>query len=69
MRSPKCNYIDDAAGNEERTRQVAAILAAGLERLLERRKEAAQQAAAALDFRPNVSVTTDCRSNGNAEGR
>jgi len=69
MRSLKCNYIDDAAGNEQRTRQVASILAAGLERLLKSRKEAARQAGTALDFPPNVSVTTDCQSNGYAEER
>ncbi len=69
MRSLKCNYIDDAAGSEERTRQVASILAAGLERFLKSRKEAGRQAGTALDFPANVSVTTDCRSNGYAEGR
>ena len=69
MRSLKCNYTDAAAGNEERVRQVASILAAGLERLLERRKEAGQRAGTPLDFPPNVSVTTDYQSNGNAEGR
>ena len=69
MRSLKCNNVDDAAGNEERTRQVALILAAGLERLLKGRKEAGQRAGTALDFPPNVSVTTDCQSNGYAEGR
>ena len=69
MRSLKCNYIDDAAGNEQRTRQMASILAAGLERLLNSRKEAGQRAGTALDFPPNVSVTTDCRSNGYAEER
>ena len=69
MRSLKCNYIDDAAGNEERTRQIASILAAGLERFLKSRKETGRQAGTALDFPANVSVTTDCRSNGYAEGR
>jgi len=69
MRFLKCNYLDDAGGTEERVRQVASILAAGLERLLERRKEAAQRAGTALDFPPNVSVTTDCQSNGDAEVR
>ncbi len=69
MRSLECNYIDDAAGNEERTRQVASILAAGLERFLKSRKEAGRQAGTALDFPPNVSVTTDCQSNGYAKGR
>jgi hypothetical protein len=68
MRSLKCNYTDGAAGGEERSRQVVAILAAGLERLLKSRKEADRQAGTALDFPPNVSVTTDCRSNGNVEG-
>jgi hypothetical protein len=67
MRSLKCNYIEDAAGNEERTRQVASILAAGLERFLKNRKEAGRQAGTALDFPPDLSVTTDCQSNGDAE--
>jgi len=69
MRSLKCNNVDDAAGNEERTRQVALILAAGLERLLKGRKEAGQRAGTPLDFPPNVSVTTDYQSNGNVEVR
>ena len=69
MRFLKSNYIDDVAGNEERIRQVASILAAGLERLLKGRKEAGQRADTPLDFPPNVSVTTDYQSNGNAEGR
>ena len=67
MRSLKCNYIDDAAGNEERTRQVASILAAGLERFLKSRKEAAKNPDTAVDFPPDLSVTTDCQSNGNVE--
>jgi hypothetical protein len=69
MRSLKCNYTDGAAGNEQRSQQVAAILAAGLERLLRSRKDAGQRAGTPLDFPPNVSVTTDYQSNGNAEER
>jgi len=69
MRSLECNYIDAAAENEERTRQVASILAAGLERLLRSRKDAGRQAGTALDFPPNVSVTTDCQSNGYVKER
>jgi hypothetical protein len=68
MRSLKCKYSDDAAGNEERTRQIASILAAGLERLLKSRKDADRQAGTALDFPPNVSVTTDYQPNGDVEG-
>jgi len=69
MKFLKCNWVGDAAGNEERTRQVASILAAALERLLRSRKDAGQRAGTPLDFPPNVSVTTDYQSNGNAEGR
>jgi len=63
------SYVREEPDDEERTRQVASILAAGLERFLKSREEAGRQAGTALDFPANVSVTTDCRSNDYGEGR
>jgi hypothetical protein len=61
------SYVREEPADAERTRKVAAILAAGLERLLRSRKEAVKNPYAGLDFPPDLSVTTDCQSNGDAE--
>jgi hypothetical protein len=61
------SYVKEEPDDEERTRKVAAILAAGLERLFRNRKEAVKNPDAGLDFPPDLSVTTDCQSNGDAE--
>ncbi len=56
--------VSDESGAEERTRRVVAILATGIERLL---KSQGQTAGSGVDLPPDVSVTTDCQSNGHVE--
>ena len=53
---------EDSGDVKERARRIAAILAAGLERLLTGR----QEVEAALDSRENQSVTTDRPADGSA---
>jgi hypothetical protein len=58
---------DDAA---ERTGRFIAILAVGLERFLACAGDTAESAGKSLDYGANLSVTTDCQSNGAiAEGK
>jgi len=61
------SYVREEPDDEERTRKVAAILAVGVERLLRSRKEAVGNPDTAVDFPPDLSVTTDCQSNGSVE--
>jgi hypothetical protein len=55
---------DDAA---ERVSRFVAILAAGLERFLACEGNTAESGGKSLDFGANLSVTTDCQSNGQTE--
>lgn len=55
----------DDGDSDDRARQVIAILAAGLERVL-KRASANERAASELDYLVDLPVTTDNRSNGRA---
>jgi len=61
------SYVREEPDDEERPRKVAAILAAGLERLMRSQEEVRKETRTAVDFSPDLSVTTDCQSNGNVE--
>ncbi len=63
MRPTVVRRAEHSGDAKERARRIAAILAAGLERLLAGR----QEAEAALDSREDQSVTTDCPADGSAE--
>ncbi len=64
MRRVLDRAASDEGGAEDRTRRVVAILAIGIERLLEGQRQAA---GSGVDLPPDVSVTTDCQSNGHVE--
>jgi len=67
MRRVVLRYADKGPDWADQTDRVVALLAVGMERLLRSRKEAVKNPDAGLDFPPDLSVTTDCQSNGSAE--
>lgn len=66
MRSVR-SYVKMEPGSEERTEQLVALLAAGLERFLRSRRTGEGSGQEPVDFGPNLSVTTDGQSNGHGE--
>ncbi len=69
MRRIVSHHSEEDDGSEERARRCVAILAAGLERFLACERNTAESGGKSLDFGANLSVTTDCQSNGEiAEG-
>jgi hypothetical protein len=67
MRRVVLGYADKGPDSADRTDRLVALLAVGMERLLRSRKEAVKNPDTAVDFPPDLSVTTDCQSNGNVE--
>ena len=67
MRRTVSRYSKEDDGAAERVSRFVAILAAGLERFLASERNAAQSGGKSLDFGANLSVTTDCQSNGQTE--
>ncbi len=67
MRRVVLRYTDKGPDWADQTDRVVALLAVGMERLLRSRKEAVENPDTAVDFPPDLSVTTDCQSNGSAE--
>jgi hypothetical protein len=68
MRSVR-SYVREGPESEERTDRLATLLAAGLERLLRSRIASKGSGEEPVDFRPNLSVTTDGQSDDHSEGR
>lgn len=67
MRRTVSRYSKEDDGTEDRLGRFVAILAAGLERLLACERNNAESAGRPVDFGANLSVTTDCQSNGQTE--
>ena len=67
MRHVAAKYVDGQPDGRERTNQLIALLAVGLERLLRAEKESAGSPDNTVDFLPDVSVTTDGQSDEQAE--
>ena len=58
MKQVRYSYVDGSCGDEERIRKIAAIIAAGLERLLRRSISSLDQPAEDLDLSGELAVTT-----------
>jgi len=67
MRPMVIRHAKDPADSGYRARRIAAILAAGLERLLGADRKVGAAGEAALDYGGKPSVTTDCRADGSAK--
>jgi len=63
MRSVR-SYVKMEPGSEERTEQLVALLASGLERFLRNGGPGTGSGNEPVDFPPNLSVTTDGQSEG-----
>ena len=59
--------VKESGDAADRARRIAAILAAGLERLFGGGEKVGAEGETALDYDGNPSVTTDCRADGPAE--
>jgi hypothetical protein len=66
MRSVR-NYVREGSGSEERTDRLVTLLAAGLEQFPRCRRTSEGSGREPVDFPPDLSVTTDCRSDGYVE--
>ena len=67
MRMTVIRHVKDPADSGYRARRIAAILVAGLERLMGGDQEVSVEDGTALDYGANRSVTTDCRADGSAQ--
>ena len=67
MRPTLIRRAKESGHAADRARRIAAILAAGLERLLGGGEKVGAEDETALDYRGNPSVTTDCRADGSAK--
>ena len=67
MRPTLIRRAKESGDAADRARRIAAILAAGLERLLGGGEKVGAEGETALDYGGKPSVTTDCRADGSVQ--